>query len=152
MAGVQSMNTGTDTYDRVHSVHVGMGERNNCSNEIAAVSRRPSTASVEVLLLLPILSALMVGLLDIGWLFHVENAMDEAAQAVAREVSAGAAADLGTRLDNYAYPFTVAATDADSTVTVTISVPLADVALIDLFDVVGGGEDMRVSATVAKRI
>lgn len=118
-------------------------------------SKRGASA-VEFALIVPILLAFVTGILDVGWLFFIEGAMADVARTVARDVSVGvtttadAATEVQTRLANYGYTFAVSATEASNDVTVSISVPMADVALIDLFGMFGGGDDISTAVTMRK--
>lgn len=130
----------------------------NLKGRFAAVYRRVvagkrfgtrGAAAIEFALVMPVLLSLAMGIIEYAWLYYVENQMAYVVRAVARDVSSGvlplnqAQARVVSRIgDHFPYSFTVppATFDAaDSDVTVMISIPMADAALINFLNLFGSG-------------
>ncbi len=107
-------------------------------------------AAVELALVSPFLVLLMIGIVDFGGLFFLQNNMHTAARESARALAVQAVSESQAeqmaedKLMNWGATFSVDATvpnpanPAETDVTVSISVPMADAAPIGLiFDLIG---------------
>ncbi len=107
-------------------------------------------AAVELALVSPFLILLMIGIVDFGGLFFLQNNMHTAARESARALAVQAVSESEAeqlaqdKLMNWGATFTVVTTTpnpaipAETDVTVSISVPMADAAPIGLiFDLIG---------------
>ena len=107
-------------------------------------------AAVELALVLPFLVTLMTGIVDFGALFYLQSNMHTAARESARALAVRAVSESEAeqlaqgQLMNWGASFSVDATEpdpanpADTDVTVSISVSMADAAPIGLiFDLIG---------------
>jgi Flp pilus assembly protein TadG len=113
-------------------------------------------AAIEMAFVLPVALLLLMGIIQFGALFFLQNTMVNVANDVARRVSVG---DLSTaagetlaeeRLAGWNATFTVNVTEPTSNdVQVDISVPLADAALINFGHYFDTG-DLTAQATVRK--
>ena len=113
-------------------------------------------AAIEMAFVLPVALLLLMGIIQFGALFFLQNTMVNVANDVARRVSVG---DLTTtagvtlaeeRLADWNATFTVNVTEPTSNdVQVDISVPLADAALINFGHFFDTG-DLTAQATVRK--
>jgi hypothetical protein len=128
---------------------------------IEATPRSPvdddsGAAAIEMAFVLPVALLLLMGIIQFGALFFLQNTMVNVANDVARRVSVG---DLSTtggvtlaeeRLADWDATFTVNVTEPTSNdVQVDISVPLADAALINFGDFLDTG-DLTAQATMRK--
>jgi Flp pilus assembly protein TadG len=110
-------------------------------------------SAVEFALVAPLLIAMLLGTIQYGSLFLVQTRMNDAARDTARRLAVGdlgseAAAEEHARamLADWSAEFTATAklpTPPDHDVVVTITVPMADAALLDL---VGFGMDGALKA------
>lgn len=113
-------------------------------------------AAVELAFVLPVALLLLMGIIQFGALFFLQNTMVNVANDVARRVSVG---DLSTtagaalaeeRLSGWNATFTVNVTEPTSNdILVAISVPLADAAIVDFGHLFDAG-DLTAEATVRK--
>ena len=118
---------------------------------LAALWREEGGASaVEFALILPLLIMLLLGVIQYGSLFLVQTRMNDAARDTARRLAVG---DLKTETDaeaharallaDWAAPFTAVAAlprPPDHDVSVTITVPMRQAALLDLVGFGMGGQ------------
>ncbi len=107
-------------------------------------------AAVELALVSPFLVLLMIGIVDFGGLFFLQNNMHTAARESARALAVQAVSESEAeqlaqdKLMNWGATFTVVTTTpnpaipAETDVTVSISVPMADAAPIGLADITMG--------------
>jgi Flp pilus assembly protein TadG len=110
-------------------------------------------SAVEFALVAPLLIALLLGIIQYGSLFLVQTRMNDAARDTARRLAVGdlateAAAEQHARalLADWSADFTATAklpNPPDHDVVVTITVPMADAAMLDL---VGVGMDGALKA------
>lgn len=127
-------------------------------------------AMVEFTLVAPILILLTAGTIQFGYVFFLQNTMQNLAREAARSVSVGELTGSGSatacpgggagsaeqmvcnRLAEYSGTFTVTAVDPEDSgddVVVTISLPMQDAAVMDVLDVLTSGV-LRVEATMRK--
>jgi hypothetical protein len=114
-------------------------------------------AAIEFALVMPVLLSLAMGIIEYAWLYYVENQMSYVARAVARDVSAGvlplgnAQNKVIARLgEQFPYTFNVPPPDFDTIdedVTIFISIPMEDAALVNFLNLFGGGT-LNASATM----
>jgi Flp pilus assembly protein TadG len=102
--------------------------------------QRGATA-VEMALVLPVLTMVLLGIVEFGALFYLNNAMSHVAKDVARRVAVGELTDneavdlIQERLSSWNADFTASVAHPGGTdVETMISVPLADAAIINFFD------------------
>jgi len=111
--------------------------------------------AIEFALIAPIMLTLAAGTMQFGWLIHVQNTMLDATRNVARSVSVGSVtvADaedaLIDELDNYPYSFDVDASESADDVTVSITLPSEDAALVD-FGTMFEGWTLSAAVTMPK--
>ncbi|MFQ5973899.1 MAG: TadE/TadG family type IV pilus assembly protein, partial [Alphaproteobacteria bacterium] len=145
----------------LHQPTLAICKNENSHDEQAMHSRRSNKAqsedrgqsgsvAVEFAILAPVLMIFLFGIIEFGSLLYVHNNMENAARETARRMAVGAlsAADAQQYADNFlAYSgmtFTVAASEPDPTdptdtdVSVTISVPMADAAMVGFPVPLGG--------------
>ena len=119
-----------------------------------AADRRGSSL-IESALIMPLLLMMMGGIIDMGFMFAVQNNMTSVSQDAARLVAVGkmtsseAKAYAGTKLMSAGLPYTITANTSGQNVVVAISVPNKDVALIDFL---GLFETGRLKAQSSMRV
>ena len=127
-------------------------------------------AMVEFTLVAPILIFLTAGIVQFGYVFFLQNTMQNLARDAARGISVGeltgsagdvtcpggaagsAQAVICGGLSSFSGTFTVNAVDPAASgddVIVTVSLPMADAAVMDVLDVMSDGT-LSVSATMRK--
>jgi hypothetical protein len=127
-------------------------------------------AMVEFTLVAPILIFLTAGIVQFGYVFFLQNTMQNLARDAARGISVGeltgSAGDVSCPgggggsaqemicggLASFSGTFTVNAVDPPNTgedVVVTVSLPMADAAVMDVLDVMSEGT-LSVTATMRK--
>lgn len=121
--------------------------------------RKNGVVAVEMAIVAPLLFTLLFGIIEFGWLFTVKNTMVNAAREGARvgALQGTGFADMNARVIQYLQPTgldtkvsinIVEATPASPIVSVTLSVPQADVSLVgNFFGVVTG----NINATASMR-
>jgi Flp pilus assembly pilin Flp len=144
---------------------MSQAERNRVSR---AVRRgEDGAAAVEFALVLPVLLALVMAIIDFGWLYFVENQISYAVRSVSRDVSVGTIAnDLPTiksevqnRLSNLPFsvpdptvcpPFDAACPSTGANeISIVVSVPMADAALINFLGLFSSGSiDVAVTMSL----
>ena len=99
------------------------------------------SGAVEMALVLPFGMLLLLGVVQFGGLFFLQNSMTQVANDVVRRIAVGdlsdtaAASEVAARLDSWSATFAVVVDEPTASDTrVTISVPLSDAVLIDLGD------------------
>jgi len=115
---------------------------------------------VELAVIAPVLVVLLFGIIEFGWMFSVRNAMLNAAREGARlgALQGYTTADVVARVQEMLTPMGLNngqvtiqvqdATPADPVVTVTLSVPQADVSLVgNMFNLSG---EIRATASMRK--
>lgn len=97
------------------------------------------SAAVEMALVIPFALLLMLGMVQFGTLFFLQNTMTQVANDVVRRIAVGelaesaAPTEVATRLDGWSATFAVAVDEPTAGDTrLTISVPLKDAVLLDL--------------------
>jgi Flp pilus assembly protein TadG len=112
---------------------------------------RDGVAAIETAIVMPFVIAVLMGIVEFGWLFYVETTMADVARAVTRDVSVGsitkanADTEVLSRLSNYGYNFAVTVTEINNDVTIDISIPMTDAALINFLGVLSGNIDTTVT-------
>ena len=103
-----------------------------------------AVAAVELAIVAPLLFTILFGIIEFGWMFSVKNTMINAAREGARmgALQSSDYNDIVTRIDDMMAPLglnasvtynIVVATDENPFVTVTLSVPQADVSIVGNF-------------------
>ena len=114
---------------------------------------RSGATAVEFAFLLPVLILVLVGIMQAGMLFFVQNNMARVAHDTARRVAVG---ELTTatgktyaenQLVNWGISFNVTVTEPGSDVSVVITVPMAEAAVLDIGDIFDVG-DLGATAIV----
>ncbi len=114
---------------------------------------RSGATAVEFAFLLPVLILVLVGIMQAGMLFFVQNNMARVAHDTARRVAVG---ELTTatgktyaenQLVNWGVTFNVTVTEPGSDVSVVITVPMAEAAVLDIGDIFDVG-DLGATAIV----
>jgi Flp pilus assembly protein TadG len=119
-------------------------------------------AAVEFALVLPLLIAMLFGIIQFGALFFLHNNMVNAAREAARKMAVGEATTNAqaqtiatTYLASWGLTFTPVATGAGGAtgtdVAVTITVPMKSASLIDLIGLFSPSSNPLLSATVTMR-
>ncbi len=102
---------------------------------------KSGATAVEFAFLLPVLILVLVGIMQAGMLFFVQNNMARVAHDTARRVAVG---ELTTatgktyaenQLVNWGVTFNVTVTEPGSDVSVVITVPMAEAAILDIGDI-----------------
>ena len=95
-------------------------------------------AAIEFAILVPVLVLLLVGVIQAGALFFLQNNMASVAHDTARRVSVGeltvaaAPAYAQGKLVNWGVTFNVMVTEPGNDVSAQITVPMADAAILDI--------------------
>ncbi len=103
-----------------------------------------AAAAVELAIVAPLLFTILFGIIEFGWMFTIKNTMVNAAREGARTgaLQSSEYADIVARVDTLMLPLglsapvtytIIEATDADPFVSVTLTVPQADVSLVGNF-------------------
>ena len=126
-----------------------------CQRIVDGTAARRGAAAIEFGLLAPMLMTLAMGISEFAWLYHVENEMAYVARAVSRDVAVGiyqtaeAETEVTNRLSHFGYPFTVNVNEVANDVTIDITVPMADAALVNFLNLFGTGT-LDASVTMRK--
>ena len=117
-------------------------------------------AAVEMAFVIPVLVLFLTGIVQLGWLLFLQNNMGDVARDTARRLAVGylTAADAPSyaqgQLINWGsgtFTVTTAMPDPadpnDRDITVLVSIPMADVALLDIVGVFQNG-DMTATSTM----
>lgn len=129
---------------------------------LSALNRVPlwldecGATAVEMALALPPLMMLLLGIMEFGALFYLNNTMLQVANETARRVAVGELTDqeavalMEERLSAWDADFTaaVASPAGGNDVETTISVPLSDAAITNFFDGFFGGETLMSRAVM----
>jgi Flp pilus assembly protein TadG len=120
-----------------------------------------AAAAVELAIVAPLLFTILFGIIEFGWMFTIKNTMVNAAREGARvgALQSSEYADIVARVDALMTPLgltapvtysIVEATDENPFVSVTLTVPQADVSLVGNFfaDYLTG--DIRGTASMRK--
>ena len=129
---------------------------------IASFARRSSgTASVEFVIVLPVLTLFLFGIMQFGFVLHVQNNMENAAREAARSMSVGetSIANPGSAeayalnyMTNPNFPFAVTATEPTSEqVQVQITLPATHIVFGDMFGL-WSGKNLTATVTMRKEI
>jgi len=116
---------------------------------------RGGAAAAEFAIILPVLLAVVMGIVEFAWMYHVENEMAYVARGVTRDVSVGtyttaqATAEVTDRLSHFGYPFTVNVNEVANDVTIEVSVPMASAALLNIMGIFSAGS-IDTSVTMRK--
>ena len=123
------------------------------------IERREGIASVEFAIIGPVFLLILFGMISFGSVLYTHNNMINAAREAARRMAVGdlntteAEAYANSYLSNMGVTFTVNAQDPDpgdpDDVSVDISVPAADVALVN-FPGIFVGRTLQVTVTMLK--
>ncbi len=114
---------------------------------------KSGVSAVEFAFLLPVLIMILVGIMQAGMLFFIQNNMARVAHDTARRVAVG---ELDTmtgktyaenNLINWGVTFNVTVTEPGSDVSVVITVPMAEAAIFDIGDIFDVG-DLGATAIV----
>ncbi len=114
---------------------------------------RSGATAVEFAFLLPVLILILVGIMQAGMLFFIQNNMARVAHDTARRVSLGELTTVTGKsyaedqLVNWGASFNVTVTEPGSDVSVVITVPMAQAAILDIGDIFDVG-DLSASAVV----
>lgn len=98
---------------------------------------RTGSSLIETAIVMPVLLAIMSGIIDMGFMFAVQNNMTSVSQDASRLVAVGkmttseAKSYASTKLMSPRLPYTISANTSGQNVVVAIAVPNKDVALID---------------------
>lgn len=115
---------------------------------------RNGATALEFAFVAPLFVILLTGIVQFGGIYFLQNQMTSVAQDTARRVAIG---DISTveaqtyaqdRLTNWGITFTIVATEPANDVSVDISAPLADAALMDILGLFQSG---TLRATVVTR-
>ncbi len=103
--------------------------------------RRRAAAAVEMAVVTPLLLTMVFGIIEFGWMFTVKNTMLNAVREGARvgALQGSTYSDIQTRIDQFLTPLSlngsvnytiVEATEDDPIVSVSLSVPQAQVSIV----------------------
>lgn len=103
--------------------------------------RRRAAAAVEMAVVTPFLITMIFGIIEFGWMFTVKNTMLNAVREGARvgALQGSTYSDIQTRIDQFLTPLSlngsvtysiVEATDDDPIVSVSLSIPQAQVSIV----------------------
>ena len=131
-------------------------------NGIASFARHTNgTASVEFVIVLPVLTLFLFGIIQFGSVLYVQNNMENAAREAARSMSVGetsiatpgsAEAYALNYMTNPNFPFAVTATEPTSEqVQVQITLPATHIVFGDMFGL-WSGKNLTATVTMRKEI
>ena len=110
------------------------------------VSNERGANAVEFAFVLPILSILLTGIIQMGLVFFVQNDMTRVGQETARLVALGELTTVegqtyaNDRLLTWGMVYTINVQQQVDDIVVDIAVPLSDVAIIDFLGLFGSGD------------
>ena len=104
-------------------------------------NEKRGAAAVEMAIVTPLLITMLFGIIEFGWMFSVKNTMLNAVREGARTgaLQGSTYADIKTRVDEFLEPMDLngvvsydidEATNDDPVVSVTISIPQADISIV----------------------